>query len=172
MELLLSNSPNDPYRDEMHQFGRLAGRWATEIRVIPSNGLDVRRAEGEWEFAYALDGRAVIDVWHAPKRSEAEASTQEWGLCVRIWDPELQLWRFTFHGTAHGDVVQMFGREVDGEMVLEMAQDGDLIRWTFFDITDASFSWEARRSADGGRTWRVEQLVRARRVESTRSTFG
>jgi hypothetical protein len=139
--------------------------------LLSAGWFPARHAEGDWEFAYALEGRAVIDVWQVPGRrvlgGAARAPQQECGLCVRIWDPRLQLWRFTFHGTACGDVVHMYAREVGNEMILERAEGGELIRWIFAEIRADSFSWRGEISRDGGRTWRLEQEVSARRVPPT-----
>ena len=156
-----------PQRPEIAQFGRLVGLWRTEITRRDDDDR-VRRAEGDWEFGYALEGRAVIDVWQVPSRralgGAPRAAGQECGLCVRIWDPRLQLWRFTFHGTARCDLIHMFGREVGGEIVLEGAEPGRLVRWIFSDVRPRTFSWRSERSHDGGAGWHVEQEVRARRA--------
>ncbi len=167
MITLLADAPSGPHAAELEQFGRLGGLWRTSIIVHPADGSPPRHARGEWEFGYALEGRAVIDVWQVPPRDELEGGqrqpNQEIGLCVRIWDPRLQLWRFTFHGTASGAVVHMFAREIGAEMVLEQADGGRLIRWIFSDIGPASFSWRSEVSADGGGTWRLEQELTASR---------
>ncbi|OMI35783.1 hypothetical protein [Streptomyces sparsogenes] len=171
MKTLLANGPSNLYATEMEQFGRLAGHWATRITYYPTDGSPARHVSGEWEFGYALEGRAVLDVWRWPGREELLASgrapDQECGLCVRIWDPRLQLWRFTFHGTAHGDLVHMYARQIDDEIVMERAAGGDLVRWTFTDITAAAFHWRNERSTDGGHTWRLDQEADARRREAT-----
>lgn len=164
MNTLLADGPQRP---EIAGFGRLVGLWRTEITQPVDDGQS-RRAEGDWEFGYALEGRAVIDVWQVPSRpalrGAPRAADQECGLCVRIWDPGLQLWRFTFHGTARCDLVHMFGREIGDEIVLEGAKPGQLVRWIFSDVRSDTFSWRSERSGDGGASWHVEQEVRARRV--------
>ncbi|GAA3483177.1 hypothetical protein [Streptomyces yanii] len=168
MKTLLTDGPSNLYATEMEQFGRLTGHWATQITYYPTNGSPARRVSGEWEFSYALEGRAVLDVWQWPGHEEllpaGRAPGQECGLCVRIWDPRLQLWRFTFHGTARGDVVHMYARQIDDEIVMERAAGSDLIRWTFTDITTDTFRWRNERSIDGGHTWRLDQGVSARRL--------
>jgi hypothetical protein len=150
---LLAGAPHGPYAAELEQFGRLAGLWRTSIAVHPADGSPARHAQGEWEFGYALEGRAVIDVWQVPGRDELadgqREPNQEIGLCVRIWDPRLQLWRFTFHGTAYGTVVHMLARQVGEEMVLERADGGRLIRWIFSDIGPTFFCGRARSHPTG-----------------------
>lgn len=167
MITLLADGPTSLYATEMEQFGRLAGHWDMQITYYPANGSPARHITGEWEFGYALEGRAVIDVWQWPRRDELDNTVrspdQECGLCVRIWDPRLQLWRFTFHGTARGDVLHMYARQIGDEIVMERAAGGDLIRWTFTDIRTETFRWKNERSTTGGRTWRLDQEVTAHR---------
>ena len=168
MITLLADRPAAAHAAQLEQFGRLAGLWSTHITYYPPDGSPSSHATGTWEFGYALDGRAVIDVWQVPGRDTLagapRAADQECGLCVRIWDPGLQLWRFTFHGTAHGHLIHMYAREIDDEIVMEQAQGGDLIRWIFSDIRPESFRWRSQRSTDGGAHWRLEQQVRADRA--------
>ncbi|GGU77955.1 hypothetical protein GCM10010275_10760 [Streptomyces litmocidini] len=168
MKTLLADGPYGPYAAEMEQFGRLAGRWKTLITYHSADGPPVRRVTGAWEFGYALEGRAVLDVWQWPGDedlpAEGRAPDQECGLCVRVWDPRLCLWRFTFHGTARGDLVHMYARRIGDEVVMERATGRDLVRWTFSDVTADTFRWRNERSADGGATWRLDQEVDAHRL--------
>lgn len=174
MKTLLANGPSNLYATEMEQFGRLTGHWATRITYYPTDGSPARRVSGEWEFSYALEGRAVLDVWRWPGPGELLASGraphQECGLCVRIWDPRLQLWRFTFHGTARGDLVHMYARQIDQDIVMEHATGSDLTRWTFTDITPDTFHWRNQRSTNGGHTWRLDQEADAHRLKTTHQT--
>lgn len=168
MITLLTDRPSQAHAAEIEQFGRLVGLWDIRISYRSPDGSPARHATGEWEFGYALDGRAVIDVWQVPGRDAlagaARGADQECGLCVRIWDPRLQLWRCTFHGTAHGDLIHMFARVIDDEIVMERAAGGQLVRWIFSDIRPDSFHWRSERSADGGGSWRLEQQVDADRA--------
>jgi hypothetical protein len=169
MITLLADAPEPAYATELEQFGRLVGLWKTTITVHPADGSPSRQGHGEWEFAYALAGRAVIDVWQVPPRDELpdgrRGPSQESGLCVRIWDPRLALWRFTFHGTAYGAVVDMFARQIGDEIVMERGDRGFLLRWVFSDIAAERFSWRSEVSTDGGNAWRLEQELTAHRQE-------
>jgi hypothetical protein len=127
-----------------------------------------RREEGEWEFDYALEGRAVIDVWQVPPRAQINGGErrpgQECGLCVRIYDPHLKLWRFTFHGPVSGVTINMMAFAVGSDIVQERYHAGRAERWIFSNISDANFSWRAISSTDGGATWRLDQTVEAHRL--------
>jgi hypothetical protein len=150
----------------MALFGRLNGRWRTVIIYFPLLGAE-RRVEGEWEFGYALEGRAVIDVWQVPPRAQLgglERTTgQECGLCVRVYDPRLKLWRFTFHGPVLGVTINMLAFEVGPDIVQERFHNGRCERWIFSDISENRFLWRSVTSTDGGVNWRTNQTVEARR---------
>jgi hypothetical protein len=74
---------------------------------------------------------AVVDVWQVPGHDTLagapRAADQECGLCVRIWDAGLRLWRFTFHSTAHGHLIHLYARQIGDEIVMEQAEGGDLV---------------------------------------------
>ncbi|MGR7001967.1 hypothetical protein ACU686_34670 [Yinghuangia aomiensis] len=167
MKTLFADGPDPRHAAEIDEFGRLAGEWRTRITYHPADGAPPYSVSGAWEFGYALDGRAVIDVWRRPALDDAPAEgrapDRESGLCVRIWDPRLQLWRFTFHGTAHGDAVHMYARRIGDEIVMERARGGTLVRWIFADVTADAFHWRNERSTDRGHTWHLDQEVHARR---------
>ena len=104
---------------ELDLFGQFAGAWHTTITRFPADGSAPSTQIGDWEFSHALDGRAITDVWRVPASSVAVVdANREVGLCVRIWDPRLQLWRFTFHSTATSTVIHMYGQRVGDEIVL------------------------------------------------------
>jgi hypothetical protein len=67
-------------------------------------------------------------------------------------------------GDATKNLIHMYAREIDDEIVMERAEGGDLVRWIFFDIRPESFHWRSERSTEGGASWRLEQAVRADRT--------
>jgi hypothetical protein len=167
MTSILSNAPDARHVADLQLFGQLAGAWHTRISYLRPDGTHAREINGEWEFSYALDGRAVVDVWRVPASTiPSPDGEREVGLCVRIWDPRLQLWRFTFHSTATTTVIQMYGRQVGPEIVLERAEADWIERWVFHDIQPATFSWRNEISRNGG-SWQTVQTVRAWRTIKT-----
>lgn len=165
LSLLVSDGPAPDRVAGMQTYGQLVGRWRTRI-IYVRDEVVVREADGEWEFAYALEGRAVVDVWQVPPRDEAVRTghTAECGLCVRVYDPVLELWRFTFHGPLSRATIDMIAMPVGEEIVQECTDESGLLRWVFFDIRSDSFRWRAERSRDGAH-WRVEQRVEAQRAD-------
>jgi len=164
MTSILSNAPAPRHAADLQLFGQLTGAWQTHVSYLHPDGSPARQVTGEWEFSYALDGRAVIDVWRVPARTVPCADAQrEVGLCVRIWDPRLQLWRFTFHSTATTTVIHMYARQVGPEIVLERAEADRTERWVFHDIQPDTFSWRNETSRNGG-SWQTIQTVTAQRI--------
>jgi hypothetical protein len=82
---------------------------------------------------------------------------------VRVYDPRLKLWRFTFHGPVHGTTVDMLAFAVGLEIVQERFSGGRCERWIFSDISDEHFYWRSVLSTDGGVSWRLTQAIEARR---------
>ena len=152
---------------ELMQFGRFVGSWDLDVIYFAADGSIRRHVAGEWHFGWALEGRAVADVWMVPPHAErrtTEPAPGEYGMTLRFYDPRLGAWRSTWHGPVNGVVWPFIAREVGDEMVLERTDEqGELVRWIFSDISDDSFRWRAVRSADDGGTWRVEQTMAATR---------
>lgn len=163
---LASIGPHPEWADEMRLFGQFVGSW--ELDVAWHDGpLAGRTAKGEWHFAYALDGRAVLDVWIAPSRAERArgAEPYEWGATLRFFDPALSAWRSTWIGPAHGVVFAFIACAAGEEIVLEGASaDGWPMKWIFSDITEGSFRWRQVRSPDQGASWRLFQTMEVRRA--------
>jgi hypothetical protein len=158
LKSLLAEEPAPGIAREMELFGRLNGRWHTLITYFPLQGPE-RREEGEWTFGYALEGRAVIDVWQVPPRAllnGAEGRTShECGLCVRVYDPRLKLWRFTFHGPVLGVTIDMLAFAVGPDIVQERFYPAGCERWIFSGISHKRFFWRSILSTDGGMSWRL-----------------
>ena len=59
----------------------------------------------------------------------------------------------------------MIGRKQGSDIVqLGTSPDGNMIRWSFRDMTSSSFLWRGEVSADKGATWRTVVEFQARRI--------
>jgi hypothetical protein len=81
---------------KMDLYGRFVGSWDLDVVQFPENGAS-RRRKGEWHFGWALEGRAVQDVWIVPPRGElrlgdAAANTNSYGTTLRVFDPRIDAW--------------------------------------------------------------------------------
>jgi hypothetical protein len=52
---------------------------------------------------------------------------------------------------------------VGDEIVLDAQRSDKPMRWIYSEITADSFRWRNESSADGGRSWRIDQEMRVRR---------
>jgi hypothetical protein len=160
IEALLASEPH-PDLPGAAAFAPLIGSWDLVVTDFADDGTATDR-DGEWHFSWALDGRAVIDVWISPRRSADRGATGEWGMSVRFPDPVSGRWRSTWHGPARGWLIP-FEAVVDGDApVLTSELGGVTRRWIFSDVTPAGFRWRAEES-DGGGPFRVRQRFVATR---------
>ena len=175
---VLTTRRADPaHVDKLQLFGQFVGAWDVDIHSYPPDG-PARRVAGEWHFALVLEGRAIEDVWIAPKRAlRGRAADQpgapgEYGATLRFYDPQINAWRSTWHGPVRGVVMTFIGRRVGEEIVLDGSfEPGVATRWIFSDITDRTFRWRAVQSPDEWRTERKVQEIFAVRQAAARPWF-
>lgn len=168
IDALRASGPHPDLADRLVLFGQFVGAWDVDIVNYGHDGVRTE-IQGEWHFGWALEGRAIMDVWIAPRRSLRGASPGgEYGVGVRIFDPSIDAWRSTWIGPARGVVKPFIARETGGEIVLEgRFADDRLERWIFSDIAATHFRWRYIASTDGGATWALVQEMAAHRVPST-----
>jgi hypothetical protein len=162
--LVVSDGPRDEFEEVFRPFAPLIGSWDLDVSWYDDDGQVTRETEGEWHFAYALDGRAVADVWITPSRARREIDGDgECGLSVRLYDPELKAFRSTWMGPGFALVKTFIGRPGDNSITLE-TNDPTITRtrWIFTDITPTSFDWR-NEDEDGTGLITVRQRFRATR---------
>lgn len=167
IQALHASGPDPRHAKELQLFGQFVGAWDVDIVYHQPDGTQ-RRLDGEWHFGWVLEGRAIQDVWIAPRRSlretEAAAPAGEYGATMRFYDPEIQAWRSTWIGPVRRVVMPFVARPVGDEIVLEgMFEPGVSTRWIFSQITATTFHWRAEESRDGWATRILRQEMRALR---------
>jgi hypothetical protein len=156
---------------KMDLYGRFVGSWDLDVTHIAEDGTR-RERKGEWHFGWALEGRAIQDVWIVPprgelRRADATANANSYGTTLRVYDPELDTWLIQWSDPVTRTFLQMTGRAEGPDIVqLGTRTDGRLVRWSFSEITANSFLWRGEVSADEGATWRLNVEFTARRVPS------
>ena len=138
--LMVADTPRPEYADAFRPFAPLIGSWDLDVAWYDDSGAITRQTKGEWHFAWALDGRAVADIWITPSRvARATDGDGEWGLSVRIYDPELQAFRSTWMGPKAAFVMPFIARATADTITLE-SQIANT-RWEFTGITATGFHW-------------------------------
>ena len=153
---LVSPGPAADRADKMALYGRFIGDWAFDALVHKDDGGE-HRGRGEIHFAWALDGRAIQDVWILPGLF--------YGTTLRVYDPGLDAWNILWNDPLKQYYTRQLGR-AQGDRIVQVGDlgDGVHLRWSFSDITRDSFRWRGERSTDAGATWQLQADFRARRT--------
>jgi hypothetical protein len=161
INVLGSPTPNPALGEEAQTFDRLVGTWDADFTFHRADGT-VFRKKGELHFGWVMDGHAIQDLWIGyPAEGQKERTI---GTTIRFFDTKLKQWRIVFVNPQFNYVVTtQGGREGDRIVLRGLDTDGSPIRWTFTDITPASFHWQGEKSHDGGKMWAVEEDHHMRR---------
>ncbi|MBN8735545.1 MAG: arginase family protein [Xanthomonadales bacterium] len=166
-DALLAREPAPKVAGDNDIFAPLLGSWNLDVVFYNPDGSIKKRIPGEWHFARVLEGRAIADVWVVPPRADRKTIDPppgEYGATLRFYDPHIHAWRSVWHGVVNGIVWSFIGRRIDDEIVLErIDEDGKLSHWVFYDMRADTFKWRSEVSSDGGKTWRLQQVMWAKR---------
>ena len=166
IEALRSDCPQPELAPKLKLFGQFVGSWDVEITNYKPDG-EREVLQGEWHFGWVLEGRAIQDVWIAPKRSlraKAKGASGDYGATLRFYDPKIDAWRSTWIGPVKGYVLPFIARQIGDEIVLEgKFESGKSRKWIFSDVTHESFKWRAIESDDCWLTQQKVQEMSARR---------
>jgi hypothetical protein len=166
---LFSNSSSAELGDAVSLYRGLIGRWDIEVIDYEDDGTR-RTSQGEWHFGWALEGRAVQDVFIVPARTLRPGAVESrrgnrYGTTVRFYDPTLRAWRIVWVNPVSGAVNSLTAR-VEGDAIVQEGtdSDGSLIRWSFVEIGRSRFHWVGEKSTDAGRTWQTRAEFFGRRA--------
>ena len=155
-DLLFAAGPAADRADKMKLYGWLVGAWEMDAVVHLDDGQK-HTGRGQIRFGWALEGRAIQDVWILPGVF--------YGTTLRVYDPGLDAWHILWNDPLRQYYTRQIGRQQGADIVQIGKNDsGETLRWTFADITPDSFTWLGERSQDGGATWHLQAEFRARRV--------
>ncbi len=167
IDALQALGPHPDIAEDLMLFGQFVGAWDVDVTNIAPDGTR-KELKGEWHFGWALEGRAILDVWIAPRRSlRGQADLYEYGATLRFFDPTIQAWRSTWIGPVRHLVLPFIARQSKDEIILEGSfTPGCRTRWIFSHITPTSFHWRNLESNDDGTTWRSVQEMVAQRASN------
>ena len=152
-----TDGPAPDRADKMMLYGRFVGAWDGTVTRYGANG-ERFDSSAEVHFGWALEGRAIQDVWIVPSRlGRAPGGTDNmYGTTLRVYDPQPDSWDITFIDPVRQKHDRMTGRQIGSDIIQEYRRaDGAICQWCFFEITDNSFHWVSRESTDERRTWRL-----------------
>src|SRR5580692_9680678 len=155
LDALGADGPAADRMGKMDLYGRFVGSWELDVMQIAEDGSQ-RRRKGEWHFGWALEGRAIQDVWIVPPRGErrpeaAVAGSERYGTTLRVYDPGIDAWHILWTEPVTQLYLRQIGRRQGAGIVQDgRLPDGQLMRWSFSDIAAHSFVWRSQVSADEG----------------------
>jgi hypothetical protein len=171
--LLLAGAPASDRAAKLGLYGWLVGSWEADIVThAPDGGR--HEGEGEIHFAWALEGRAIQDVWMIPRLKNRSPDAPPlpvagnwYGTTLRIYDPAMDAWRIYWIDPATNAFYFQIGRRRGADIVQEgTTESGFASRWSFTRITPRSFLWLGEFSPDKGATWRLIVEISARRTSA------
>jgi hypothetical protein len=155
-ELLLADGPAPDRADRMALYGRFVGAWEMDAVIHADDGQQ-HTGRGKIRFGWALEGRAVQDVWILPGVF--------YGTTLRIYDPGMDAWHIIWSDPLRQYYARQIGRAQGADIVqVGQTHTGVPTRWSFTDITADSFRWRGERSLDDEATWHLQAEMLARRV--------
>jgi hypothetical protein len=165
-DALLARGPSPDLSIDNNLFGWLVGSWDVEVHDFESDGAR-RVTNGEWHFAWVLEGRAIQDVFVTPKRDERSLGampTNRYGTTLRIFDAASEVWRLVWINPVRNDVDMLTTRRADGDIVQEGVDvNGTRFRWVFSDIRGDSFTFCAEEARENGAGWKKLAEFKAER---------
>jgi hypothetical protein len=155
IDALHTNGPAGDRADKMSLYAFLIGRW--EMDTIVHTDAGTQRGVGEIHAGWVLEGRAIQDVWTLPGVF--------YGTTLRIYDPGIDAWHILWNDPLKQYYTRQIGRACGKDIVQEGKNDaGDVLRWTFTDITPDSFRWLGEALEPDGKTWKLEGEFHVKRL--------
>ena len=128
LDALGADGPAADRAGKMDLYGRFVGSWDLDVMQIAEDGTK-RRRKGEWHFGWALEGRAIQDVWIVPPRGKlrsgnAAANVNSYGTTLRVYDPGTDAWLIQWTDPVTQNFLQMIGR-ADGSDIVQLGTRPD-----------------------------------------------
>jgi len=163
-EVLAASGPHPSLGPHAQTYGRVIGSWVGELH---NHMIDPPATSSiEVHFGWALEGRAVQDVWITPARhdrSRGTAGLNWYGTTVRLFDPRSESWRAFWLDPVSGYRIELEGRRVGDDIVQIGTRGGRPIRWIFSQIRPESFLWQGHVLEPDAASWRLEVEMHLRR---------
>jgi hypothetical protein len=166
LDALHAEGPAADRAGKMALYGRFVGSWDLDVTEFKDGGTT--RRPGEWHFGWALEGRAIQDVWIVPPRGQRQgdaiALSNRYGTTLRVYDPAIDAWHIQWTDPVGQTYLSMIGR-AEGNDIVQLGRNaaGHVIRWGFYAIRPDSFLWRGEASVDNEASWNRVVEFTARR---------
>jgi hypothetical protein len=162
-----TRSPEIPETADV--YGWLVGSWELDVRTFWATDVSAQGIKAEAHFGWALEGRAIQDVWIMPRVQDRtprlDKKLNMYGTTLRVWDPTIEAWQITWTNPAGDHHERQIGRRVGQDIVqIGTRPDGTTTRWMYSEISSDAFRWTGEALNPDGRTWTLEGEFRARRM--------
>src|SRR5262245_12340821 len=111
IDALHADGPAADRADKMALYGWLIGDWEMDAVIHVDDG-STQKGRGEIHFGWALEGRAIQDVWILPGVF--------YGTTLRIYDPNVDAWHILWNDP----VKQYYTRQLGRARGRDIVQDG------------------------------------------------
>jgi hypothetical protein len=161
--ILHADAPASEHQDKLALYGWLVGSWEMDVVRHNPDGQTMR-SDGEIHFGWVLGGRAIQDVWIAPRPSSG-LPPQMFGTTLRIYDPGQDAWHILWSDPVKRYYTRQIGRAQGADIVQTGTNAaGENVRWRFTKIQPSSFDWIGERGIEGTQKWLTEVEFFARRI--------
>ncbi len=151
---------------QLSDFDFIIGRWKCDVKIRnEKNEYDENIAT--WTGKYILNGRAIEDEYY---ETDKEGTLIRHGTTIRLYNTEYG-WSMKWIDALNSTWLDLGPPELGGVSISNTdisfkhyALDNQIVRITFFNITDNNFSWKADLSMDNGITWNENVMM----IETTR----
>ena len=148
IKALVSEEKNTELPETFNYFGKLIGSWKIDY-VESSHSAAI---QGEWYFAWVLEGMAVQDVIILPD--------YEYGTSLRIFNPNTHAWDVAYGYT--GKIIRLEARK-QGEIIVLTDTNDENRKWVFVKIDDDEFHWQNVTIKENGE-WQINAEIYAKRL--------
>jgi len=101
----------------------------------------------------------------APFKTSGSCREFFYGTTLRVYDPNIDAWHILWSDPLRQFYTRQIGRAQGSDIVQLGKNDaGEAVRWSFTEITPASFRWLGERSRDDGKSWQLQAEFLARRA--------
>ena len=162
INVLVSKGKSNLIPEKDNLYGQFVGEW--DFEWVDNQGTTgERHVQGEWIFAWVLEGTAIQDVFICPSRKTRIKDYQPdaaYATAVRMYNPNTEVWDILY--TELGGATQLEGKR-EGNRIVQTEINEKNIQWVFSEITTTSFRWQRMVKRPDG-TWETEaELFAVRR---------